>query len=282
MILSFHPIIEADENRICAGRPPGEAELGAIRRAAAVILPQGCTAELYRMARANCPHIFPTLDTRFDYPGKLGQIRLFREQGVAHPRTEIFETIDRFRRRSPSVPFPVVVKMDWGGQGDTVFRVNDARELTRTLERIRAFERTGQGGFIIQQFIPTRQRSLRVAVIGARMIAYWRIVSGTGAFAASVTAGAAIDHEADPELRAAATAVVRQFCQATGLQLAGFDFLFDTRALDQGRIEPLMLEINYFFGRTGLGGSERYYDLLIREVDSWLVRLGLGREPQPG
>ena len=59
MILSFHPIIEADENLICAGRLPEESDLEAIRRAEAVILSQGSSEALYRMARANCPHVFP-------------------------------------------------------------------------------------------------------------------------------------------------------------------------------------------------------------------------------
>ena len=72
MILSFHPIIVADENRLCAGRQPDSQDLDAIGNADAVILPQGCSEALYRMARAHCPHIFPNMDIRFDYPGKLG------------------------------------------------------------------------------------------------------------------------------------------------------------------------------------------------------------------
>jgi ribosomal protein S6--L-glutamate ligase len=38
---------------------------------------------------------------------------------------------------------------------------------------------------------------------------------------------------------------------------------------------PLFLEINYFFGRAGLGGSERFYDMLQTEIDNWLAGLGL-------
>jgi ribosomal protein S6--L-glutamate ligase len=39
--------------------------------------------------------------------------------------------------------------------------------------------------------------------------------------------------------------------------------------------QPLFLEINYFFGRAGLGGSERFYDMLQTEIDNWLAGLGL-------
>jgi ribosomal protein S6--L-glutamate ligase len=37
----------------------------------------------------------------------------------------------------------------------------------------------------------------------------------------------------------------------------------------------MFLEINYFFGRTGLGGSKRFYRLLEAAIDSWLAGLGL-------
>jgi ribosomal protein S6--L-glutamate ligase len=63
----------------------------------------------------------------------------------------------------------------------------------------------------------------------------------------------------------------------TGLQLAGFDFIFDQRDLGRGLIRPLMLEINFFFGRTGLGGSEAYYRILEAEIDTWLAAIGLSR-----
>jgi ribosomal protein S6--L-glutamate ligase len=31
-----------------------------------------------------------------------------------------------------------------------------------------------------------------------------------------------------------------------------------------------MLEINYFFGRRGLGGSDAYYKVLKREIQNWI------------
>jgi ribosomal protein S6--L-glutamate ligase len=235
MILSFHPIIAADENIICAGRMPNEADLAAIRRAEAVILPQGCSEALYRMARTHCAHIFPNMDVRFAYPGKRGQIDLFRKFGLAHPPTDHYADTAAFHRRPTRIGLPLVVKLDWGGEGETVFKASDRQELDHILERIQAFERTGQKGFLIQRFVPTRQRSLRVTVIGRRLIVYWRIQPAPDRFGTSLAHGAYVDHAADPHLRDAAAAEVRRFCRMTGLQLAGFDFIFDPHDLDAGR-----------------------------------------------
>ncbi|KJS30602.1 MAG: hypothetical protein VR64_15410 [Desulfatitalea sp. BRH_c12] len=279
MILSFHPIIEADENILCAGRAPNEMDLAAIRRAAAVILPQGCSEALYRMARANCAHIFPNMDIRFDYPGKRRQILLFRELGLPHPASELYDDSADFAQRPDVIALPAVIKLDWGGQGTTVFKIADSRDLDAVLERLRANERTGQKGFLFQQYIPSDNRCLRVTVIGRRLDSYWRTQPATDRFGTSMTAGAVIDHHADAHLQAAACAQTREICRRSGLQLGGFDFIFDTRALEQGRIEPLVLEINYFFGRTGLGGSERYYRLFEQAVAQWLATLALAREP---
>ncbi|MBT8339968.1 MAG: glutathione synthase, partial [Desulfatitalea sp.] len=236
-----------------------------------------CTTELYRMARENCAHIFPNLDVRFDYPGKCGQIRLFRATHTAHPPTACYDSVKDWAGRPPALSYPLVLKLAWGGQGETVYHVPDGRALKQTLERVRAFERSGQPGFLVQALIPNAGRCLRVVKIGHQYATYWRVMPDGSAFAASVAAGARIDHDADPHLRAAGQAAAAQLCRKTGLDLAGFDLLFDHRSMDQGRVEPLMLEINYYFGRTGLGGSERYYVLLTRAVDHWLETLGLTR-----
>ena len=277
MILSFHPIIEAHENIICAGREPDDSDLAAIKGADAVILPQGCTDALYRMARRNCPHVFPNLNVRFDYPGKRGQIGLFRQLGADHPSTEIFDSVDGFRASRLRPRFPFVVKLDWGGQGETVYKIGTAEELKDVLEKVEAFESTGQYGFLIQEYIPTQPRSLRVVVIGERLISYWRIQPDDASFGTSVSGGADIDHDADPHLQSAAKSAARLLCERTGLQLAGIDYIFCDLDGLQDPPRPLILEINYYFGRTGLGGSNRYYELLTNEVDHWLSTLSLSR-----
>ena len=277
MIVSYHPIIEADRNLLCAGREPDVYDLAVIRSADAVILPQGCSQALYRLARANCPQIFPNMDTRFDYPGKLGQIRLFRRLKVAHPKTCLFSGLDDYYRLNPEIAFPVVLKLDWGGQGETVFKAVDQQALATILERVAACEKSGQSGFLIQSFVPTQNRSLRVAVIGNHKEIYWRIQTVPHKFGTAVSQGACIDHFAEPELQKAALEITDAFRARTGLQLAGFDFIFDCREAEKGCALPLMLEINYFFGRKGLGGSQRFYRILEKEIDLWLAGTGLRR-----
>jgi len=50
--------------------------------------------------------------------------------------------------------------------------------------------------------------------------------------------------------------------------MAGFDLLFSSERKNR---TPLFLEINYYFGRRGLGGSERFYEILNTEITKWLA-----------
>ncbi|MDX9785740.1 MAG: hypothetical protein RBT11_03100 [Desulfobacterales bacterium] len=275
MILSFHPLIIKDENRLCAGRQPNAEDLSAIKAADAVILPQGCYRALYDMARNNCRHVFPDYSARFDFPGKTGQARLFQKTGVAHPATEIFLNVAEFKQMSTPPPraYPLVFKFDWGGEGEGVFLIESERAMEPALSRAEAFEKTGQRGFVLQAYIPTAGRSLRVVVIGNRLISYWRVMPDKSAFGTGVSAGARIDPKTTPELQTIAKDAVADFCRKTGINLAGFDILFC--ADNAGRMDatPLFLEINYFFGRRGLGGSEAYYPLFHDAVEKWLQSL---------
>ena len=277
MILSFHPCYEADTNIICAGRDPNANDLSAIRAADAVILPQGCREALYRMARNNCPHVFPNYDARFAYPGKTGQARLFQQLDVPHPRTWVFDDTTHFQDRGSMVTeanFPLVLKLDWGGEGDTVFLLQSRDHLAHALAAAADFERTGQRGFVVQRFVPHAHRSLRVVVIGRKLRAYWR-VQDTSVFGTSLAKGAYLDADSDPELRREALKTAHGFCQRSRINLAGFDFIFEEPGPSQQVPLPLFLEINFFFGRTGLGGSERFYTLLREAIGGWLDSLGL-------
>jgi ribosomal protein S6--L-glutamate ligase len=280
MILSFHPCFVADRNIICAGREPNDRDLGAIRDAAAVVLPQGCGVSLYRLARQNCAHVFPNLDAKFDYPGKIGQIRLFREIGVRHPASMLYGSLQDYLDKTPSgsrteFGFPLVLKYDWGGEGESVFLLRSAAELGEALSRIRACEATGQKGFIFQEYLASQNRALRVAVIGREIFAYWRVQKDPAAFGTSLAKGAVIEHRADLPLQAKAVSATREFCRRTGINLAGFDFLYAGRDLDAEANDPYFLEINFFFGRNGLGGSANYYRILTAQIDLWLKTLGL-------
>jgi len=274
MILSFHPCYDADANIIVAGRDPGPEELEVIQSASAVILPQGCRESLYRMAVENCDHVFPDYTLRFAYPGKTGQAALFKKLNVPFPETLIYSNLDDFsRQQTPDsdplpMPTPFVFKFDWGGEGQTVYLINSHKELVDKLYQAAEFEKSGLAGFILQAYVPHGRRALRVAVINQRLISYWRVQPGRGSFGTSVAAGADIDHDADEDLPQLGREKTRVLCAQTGINLAGFDIIFDAAAPSPN---PLFLEINYFFGRTGLGGSEAFYQLLTPEIEAWLA-----------
>jgi ribosomal protein S6--L-glutamate ligase len=279
MILSFHPLYVADHDLLCAGRDPGPTELTVIQEAEAVILPQGCRESLYRMATDNCAHVFPDYDARFAYPEKIGQTKLFQKIGVPHPRTVIYENrilsaadYDAVLN-TPPFDLPFVFKFNWGGEGETVFCLDTRDAIEKALNKAILYEKSGQYGFLLQELVPSKGRSLRVVVIHQSYISYWRVQNDANGFYTNLTKGAKIDTISDPALQEAAVAVTRNFCAQTKINLAGFDFLFSEADLAAGIIQPLFLEINYFFGRKGLGGSEKYYKILQDEIDNWLSGL---------
>jgi len=281
MIVSFHPLFEADKNILCAGREPGADDLAAVKAAEAVILPQGCRQSLYEMARDNCRHVFPDYDTRFNYPGKIGQMRLFQKNGTAHPHAETYASLADFRRQygddSKDIAFelPYVFKFDWGGEGETVYLINSRKDLETVLQKAADFERSGQKGFLLQEYVPTEGKTLRVVIIGRTLISYWRIQENTEAFLSGVSRGARIDAAFEPERQNVAKVFVKNLCNKTGINLAGFDVIF---APVKEYIKPLMLEINYFFGRRGLGGSDAFYEILKKEIHNWLANTLSGQD----
>lgn len=278
MILSYHPGFEADKNLICAGREPDDDDLAAIQSADAVILPQGCYKPLYQMARQNCRHVFPDFDARFKYPGKIGQIQLFRRTNTYHPTTETYLNLDAFYtycRKGPSRPelgFPLVFKFDWGGEGDHVYLLKSEADLDKSLQMAKKFEKAGRTGFLMQEYIPSGNRALRVVVVGQTLISYWRIQKSNTNYRSGLAQGAVVDTKTDPDLQRAAVVCVKDFCGQAGINLAGFDLLFSSESPNK---VPLFLEINYYFGRRGLGGSKRFYRLLGAEILKWIDSLGL-------
>ena len=278
MILSYHPCFEADKNLLCAGREPDADDLAAIKAAHAVILPQGCWQSLYQMAHNNCRHVFPNFDSKFKYAGKIGQIRLFQEKNVPHPKTETHLNVEAFSGRyggfsaKPVFDFPFVFKFDWGGEGYQVYLIQSASEFKDILQTAAEYEDSGHTGFIIQEYIPSNNRSLRVVVIGQTVISYWRVQNNTRSFCSNLTRGAVIDTHSDPDLQALAVTWVKAFCSRARINLAGFDLLFSSEIKNR---TPLFLEINYYFGRRGLGGSERFYEILTAEIKKWIGSIGL-------
>jgi ribosomal protein S6--L-glutamate ligase len=275
MILSFHTCYVADVNRICQGRDPGPDDVLAMKAADAIIVPQGCRKILYQTARRYCPNVFPDYDVRFRFEGKTGQTKLFHERNVLHPPSLAFKNVEEYTRAGfkPSafpLRFPLVLKFDWGGEGETVTRIHDWAELENMIGRAFVLEKQGHSGFLLQEFIPSGNKTLRVTVIGDRIISYWRIGMDENGFLSNVSRGATIDHNYRADLQKKGQKAVTSFCRKTGINLAGFDLIFPA---SYNHPSPFFLEINWFFGRKGLGGSETYYKILTGEIERWLAKI---------
>ena len=268
-VLSMHPVIEAD--RFYWDRNVWDKNLfREIQKARAVILPQTVEKELYCLCRRLCPNVFPNYDLRFHWEGKVGDTLAFWSFNIKHPHTLIFPKVETLLgdhpdmdHEVPELPqFPFVLKGARGGEGARVWLIESSKELEERLQTLLQFELQGNSGFIVQEYLPGLERDLRVVVIGSQVVSYWRKAQG---FLHNIAQGGEVDAESDPELQEVGREKVREFCQRSGINLAAFDLVFSP-----GEGEPLFLEINYTFGRTGLGGSENFYSLLRTAVKQWL------------
>ena len=251
----------------------GEADRKLIRNARAVILPQGRVGRIFHEClKADVP-MFPDYGMRRAYPGKVGQSRLFEAFQLPHPRTFRWRSVDRFRKaaRTPH-EFPFVVKDDESHEAEGVFVVNDSKSLEAALGFLNLKEGVKNNGFITQEFVPSEGNVLRSVIMGERVISYWKRPSKPGQVITTISKGARIDHDWKPALREKGRAQAQVLARRTGINLAAVDFVFPLLKEDP---EPLFLEINYFFGRRGLGGMDAYYRLLFEAICHWLKGMGL-------
>jgi ribosomal protein S6--L-glutamate ligase len=274
MILSFHPCIDADINSIVAGRPPGPEEESMIKQADAIILPQGVRKDLYALCRKYTTQVFPNYDIRFQIPGKIGDISLFRSAAVSYPKTFLFHNVadyhSQFLPGEDRFPFsfPFVIKGNYGGEGRMIYKIDSGLELQNILNQFEAMESSGTRGFIVQQWIDHGGRDVRVVVLLDRLISYWRVQKDPQQFLTNLSAGGTIDPHSHHHLLEKAENIVHHFCKKTGINLAGIDLMYNK---DDEAKEPLFLEINYWFGRRFFGSSEAYYAELKKAVKRWLA-----------
>ena len=145
--------------------------------------------------------------------------------------------------------------------------LNRPRDLEEKLDLLRGSSVRDQG-FVLQEFIDHGGRDLRVVILYDQLFAYWRVQPDPSQFRTNQRQGGEIDPEGDPKLKNEAIKAVEGFCRRAGINVAGLDILFNrTRNPDT----PLFLEINYYFGRRGLGGSLRFYELFEQAADRWLA-----------
>lgn len=272
MILSFHPCFVTECQIILGSRSLGSPDLQFIDEAEAIILPQSCSEELYRHCARSDALIFPDYRVRFQYPGKTGQSILFKETGTPLPETEIWGSADDFRQsiRNNSIPheFPFLLKADKGHEGEGIHLIEDHQTLDTSLDSLKILEDSGSGGFISQELIPAEGNVLRVVIMGQGMITYWKRPEHPGQTITTASKNGIIDKEWRQDLQDKGKVEVRRFSEKTGINLAAIDCIFPVKTENP---EPLLLEINYYFGRRGLGGSINYYGLLFQAIQYWLA-----------
>ena len=273
MILSFHPCFVAGAQIVLADRKLSAEDRRLIQTADAIILPQTCPLALFKACTDSEALVFPEYHLRFKYPGKVGQSLLFEKMHIPHPETERWTSVKKFRDRwkegsTPLRGMPLFLKADKSHEGDGVFLVTGKKGLETALARL---EKTQPEGFVSQKRIPCRGNALRAVVLHKRIVTYWKRSDDPSEVIATVSRGSRVDKKWKPELQEKGRALAQWICEETGINLAAFDFVFD---LDDADPQPFLLEINYYFGRRGLGGTERYYRLLLRAIREWLKENG--------
>ena len=171
-----------------------------------------------------------------------------------------------------SHPYPFLFKEDKSHEGNGIFFLEDERGLDAALSQLEVRERSGSKGFVSQDYIPCGGNVLRAVIMGKRMVTYWKRPGDPKAVITTLSRGARPDHDWRPELQRKGKIQARRLSAKTGINLAAVDFVFPDLSHDP---EPHFLEINYYFGRRGLGGSETYYGLLYAAVRDWVADCGL-------
>jgi len=276
MILSFHPCFADEIQIILKDRDLNSDDLALIQEAEVIILPQSCQFDLYQACKNSSALIFPNYEARFEYPGKIGQSLLFQKLKCPHPETIQWPSVDRFRkeyRKAGNFPHnaPFLIKADRGHEAEGIYLVAEKRALESALENLASLEKSGFLGFITQDLIPSGGDVLRAVIIGGRTITYWKRPKKPGQIITTVSQGASIDRDWRTDLQEKGRVEAERFSAATGINLAAIDFIFSFSHPDP---QPLFLEVNYYFGRRGLGGSLNYYHLLLKAIQEWLFERG--------
>jgi ribosomal protein S6--L-glutamate ligase len=276
MILSFHPCFDTDVQIILGDRPLGSHDLALIQKAEAIILPQTCPQALYQACQGSHALKFPRYEMRFKYPGKVGQSLLFRDFKRPQPKTLIWADVQELKvalLETGVLPHerPFLIKEDKSHEGEGVYVVEDELSLSEALEELARRENSGQTGFVTQDFIPSKGNALRAVIIGKRIMTYWKRPATPGQPITTIRRGAVIDHHWREDLQEKGKTEVQALSEITGINLAAVDFVFP---LDNQDPDPFFLEINYYFGRRGLGGTERYYTLLHEALQEWFAEEG--------
>jgi len=164
-----------------------------------------------------------------------------------------------------------MIKEDQRHEAEGVSLVEDSASLRQALNRLERQETAGLWGFVSQDYVSCGGNVLRAVIMGRSVITYWKRPGREGDVITTVSKGGLIDHHWRLDLQRKAESQALALADKTRINLAAVDFLFSLAVEDP---EPLFLEINYFFGRRGLGGTMDYYRLLHGAVLVWLSEAG--------
>ncbi|WP_051564440.1 ATP-grasp domain-containing protein [Desulfovermiculus halophilus] len=257
--VSLHHQIRLDVN-LPALAPLDERSRDLLHNAAGVLMPKYFSPIRYRQIQDLAPNHFPRLGPRYLYRGKASQIRLFRQLELPHPRTRIYDTPAQALHacRRNGLPFtPCVLKGDKGGGGSAVFPVSSLADLDPCLCSL-----PSQEPVLLQEWVDNEGMDLRVVIIGEMTESYFRM--GHGQFYNNVAKGGRIDHHIRPDKQDLGRRMGRHLCTKAGIDVAGLDLMFPPSG------PPLFIEINFLFGRKGIGGRTGYDRLFHQAVQSWM------------
>lgn len=277
-IVSYHPGLEADINLVLVSqRPLEESDRRLALSAGAILLPQICRPDLFALALASGAPFFPNPAVHLSLDGKVGNHRLFRDLGLPHPPTVEFPDLESAaaaweagRAEVAALGAPLVAKGAGGGMGDNVFLVNNPGELRGLAGRLETWCHRGPSGMVLQRYFPGAV-DMRVELLYDAADVYWRRARDEE-FRANLCQGGTLVKDGPPEERQAAVALARRLQAAAGLDLAGVDVMIPPDG------QPLLLEINFFFGRRALGGHEVFLERYLKAVRRWLAGRGLAPE----
>lgn len=263
MIVSFFPGFEGDLNFFQFEPLPSEF-FEVLPRVKAVIFPPTITPEIYFFVKNLGIPVFPEYSYRFFFPGKIGQILLFRLFNLPHPETYLIPRLcgieENFYKRSFTFKYPCVIKGNFGDEGKEVFLVRDEGELREVLSLIKAWEREGRFGFLVQEYLPN-PFDARSVVIVEKILVFFR----KGGFKKNLVQEGEIIPPPSKELEEKIIKLTQSLIRNTYFNLVAVDFLF------RGD-EPLFNELNFVFGRRAIG--EKNYEIYLKEaIENFLSKI---------
>lgn len=263
MIISFLPSFKGDLN-FFQFEPLDKKFFEILPKSKAVIFPTTVSPEIYFLVKnLNIP-VFPEYTFRFFYPGKIGQMMLFKLLNLPHPETIIIPRLcgieENPYKRGLKITYPCVIKGNYGDEGKEVFWVKDEKEFNEVLGEIKKWEREGKFGFLIQEYIPC-EFDARAYVIGEEIL----IVFREGGFKKNISQGGKLISCPERGLKKKVLELTKKIIRNTYFNLVAIDFLFKNK-------EPLVSELNFVFGRRAIG-EKKYEKLLKKAIKNFLENL---------